>query len=317
MGVIKDKALRLIQDINSVGSSSLLLYIQLDFIEKMEIEKEQDIVFRETLRKIDRQLNKALKNIESYTQQIQIKNAYSEAYVFSKLRSKLSIMKVPEGCEKTPDYKVEFRGEEIYIELKSLNMLGGNQKHKEVMEGALESKINAEEQILQGSGVGFGTQVIQPYFSPNKSHNPRSVRTVIEALIDKINQNIKHDQYLSGDSILLVDLSDQLPLVSKASQAIQKQYYDDMGDAHVSGELWQVAFGKVGDPILKPPEFEGGSSDDGNLQKEGILITHPYIKGLLFHVDDGFYALAEIKEDNVNIIEMLNYVSKQHSYKNQ
>jgi len=317
MEMIRDKLLRLMQEINSVGASHLLLYVQLDFIEKMEIEAERDSVFKEALQKIEGLVDKALKNIESYGDQIEIKNTYSEAYIFSKLRSLLSISKIPEEEKKTPDYKVHFRGQEIYIELKSLNMIGGNSKYREIMEGALDSKIEAEDQIRKGSNIGVGSQEIQPYLSPNKDYDPRSVRMVAEALIDKINQNIKQGQYASGDTILLVDLSDQLSLISKPSQAIQNQYYDDMGNTCVSGELWNVAFGEVGQPIYKPAEFEGADNEDGELQKEGILVTHPYINGILFHVDGGFYAVAEIKEESMNVIKLLDYVSKRHSYKSK
>ena len=192
-------------------------------------------------------------------------------------------------------------------------MFRGTLKHRDIMSESLDSKIAAVAH--SGSKVGFGEQEIQPYLTQNKEYDPRSIRLVIESLIDKINQNIKEDQYSLGDTVLLVDLSDQLPLISKPSQAIPEQYYEDMGDSYVSGELWNVAFGKLEDKIFKPAEFVGADNTDGKLLKEGILISHPNIKALIFHASDGFYSLAEITNNNLNVVHFLEYLSKQHSFK--
>lgn len=315
MSAIRDKLLKLKQGINSVGSSFPMLYIKLDFVEKMELEEEQNQAFKDALNQIDQLTDKALQNVEDYNSLTEIKNIYSESYILSKLQSLLNIIKIPEAGSKTPDYKVRFRDGDIYIELKSLNMLGGTLKHKDIMNDSLDSKITVEEQIKNGAKVGFGEQEIQPYLSFSKKYDPRSTRLVIESLIDKINQNIKKEQYSLGDTILLIDLSDQLPLISKPSEAIQEKYFDEIGDAKVSGELWNVAFGKLGDQILKPAEFEGADNLDGKLEKEGVLISHPYIRGLIFHVSEGFYSVAELTENNINIIHCLEYLSKDHVFK--
>lgn len=314
MSAIKDKLMKLKQEINSVGSSFPMMYIKLDFIEKMELEAEQNIAFKEALCLISKFADKALKNIEDYNSLSEIKNIYSEVFILSKLQSLLNITKIPEKNSKTPDYKVRFRDVDIYIELKSLNMIGGNLKHKDIMNDSLDSKITAEEQINKGSNVGFGVQVIQPYLSNNKKYDFRSTRLVIESLIDKINQNIKEDQYSLGDTILLVDLSDQLPLISKPIDAIQETYFNDIGSTKASGELWNVAFGKVGDQILKPVEFEGADNLDGYLIKEGVLISHPYIKGLIFHVNENFYSVAELIKSNMIVTDCLEYLSKEHVF---
>ena len=315
MNVIRNKLLKLKQEINSVGSSFQILYLKLDFVDKMELEAGSNLIFKDALIEMEKLIDKALKNIEDYNSLTELKNIYSEAYILSKLQALLSIEKIPEKSTKTLDYKVNFREKNIYIELKSLNMLDGNIKHRDIMTESLNSKIDAEEQIKKGSKAGFGTQEIQPYFSQNKEYDLRSIRLVIESLIDKINQNIKKDQYSLGDTVLLVDLSDQLPLISMPSQAIREKYYDDMGNTDVSGELWNVAFGKLEDQIFKPAEFVGEENPDGKLLKEGILITHPYIKGLIFHASENFYSIAEIKTNNLNVINCLKYLSKQYSFK--
>ena len=114
---------------------------------------------------------------------------------------------------------------------------------------------------------------------------------------------------------MLVDLSDQLPLLSQPLEAIQEKYFDYHGNTQVSGELWSVAFGKVGDQILKPAEFEGANNFDGELEKEGILVSHPYIKGIVFHVNENFYSVAELMESNLNVTHCLEYLSKGHVFR--
>lgn len=317
VGTVKDKLLKLMQDVNAVGGSYPLLYIKLDFIEKMELDSNQDRFFKKSLQDIEKLIERALNNIESYSEHVEIKNIYSEAYIFSKLRSLLSISKISEASNKMPDFKVVFRGNNIFIELKAINMVGGSIKHQDVMEGSLDAKIEAEEQLKKGSKVGFGIHEIQPYFSPNKPYDPRSVRLVIESLIDKINNNLDQEQFSQGDTILLVDLSGQLPLISPPDLAIQETYVDDLGKNHVSGELWNVAFGKLDQDIYRPAEFEGASDDDGKLTKEGILLSHPYIKGILFHVGDDFYAVAELCRRNCAVTDLLEYFSKKHTFKSK
>lgn len=311
MNKIQNRILELKQAINSVGMSAPMDYIKLDFIEKMDEEKNNNSVFNQCLVEIDKFIDKVSKhkenkNTEYYNALMEMKNIYSEAYIFSKLKSLLAIEKINEEGKKhkkTPDYKVKFRGKDIYIELKSLNMIDGTEKQKAIMNDSINAKRIAEEQIKSGLKVGMGIHVVQPYYSPNKPYDPTSVRLVIESLVDKINQNIKSGQYDSGDTILLIDFSDQLLLTSTPSEAL-KEKHDG-----ISGELWHVAFGKVETNILKHPEFDGASNDDGILQKEGILITHPYIKGIIFHIDDNFYSIAEIKQETLNVVNLLQYLT--------
>ena len=57
-------------------------------------------------------------------------------------------------------------------------------------------------------------------------------------------------------------------------------------------EEWEIKY-------LNQPSFEGTSNVDGELEKEGILVSHPYIKGLIFHASEEFYAVAELTESNL------------------
>lgn len=312
MGCVRDKMLTLMQAINSVGCNFPMLYINLDFIDKMEIEMCFDDVFYRAIKEIEEYVDKSLKNIEDYAALVEIKNKYSEAYIYSKLSSLLVLDKVPENkTRKTPDYKALFRGKNIYIELKSLNMLGGNSKHKEIMHDAFESKLYLEGEISKGNSVAFKEGEICPYDKGNADYDPCSVRLVIESLIEKIDNNIKKDQYSCGDTVLLIDCSDQLPIISNPTDALQQHYYNSDSKLQVSGEFWNIAFGKVGDEIS---EFEGASNDDGLLEKEGILISYPFIKGIVFHYHGYFYSVAQITKDNLPVIHFLEYISDEHVF---
>lgn len=56
----------------------------------------------------------------------------------------------------------------------------------------------------------------------------------------------------------------------------------------VSGILWNVAFGKQGNNIYAPIEFEGKRNIINQLERNGLLIEIPYIKGLIFVTYDNF-----------------------------
>jgi hypothetical protein len=313
MGCVREKISTLIQDIKGMGCNFPMLYINLDFIDKMEVEMCVNDVFFRSLKDIEKHVDKSLKNIEDYAALVEIKNKYSEAYIYSKLNSLLVLDKVPENeARKTPDYKALFRGKNIYIELKSLNMLGGNSKHKEIMHDAFESKLYLEGEISKGNSVAFKEGEICPYDKGNADYDPRSVRLVIESLIEKIGNNIKNEQYSCGDTVLLIDFSDQLPIISKPSDALQQHYYDGDSKSQVSGELWNVAFGRLNDAIYRASKFEGESNNDGLLEKQGVLISYPFIKGIVFHYWGHFYSIAQMTRDNSPVIHLLEYISDEY-----
>ena len=154
---VRDILLKLKQTINSVGKSVPMEYVKLDFIEKMELESSEYKIFKNTLKEIKPLAEKALKDIEDYNSILQIKNIYSEVYIFSKLKSLLAVEKIPgpKRTNKTPDYKVKYRGKEIFIELKSLNMCDSTIKHKNIMYNSMYKKIDVEKQIENGSKIGI------------------------------------------------------------------------------------------------------------------------------------------------------------------
>lgn len=302
---MKNKILKLIQDINSYGVSFPMNYIKISFCEKMDLEKERTPIFKETIKKINSSIDKINRNIEDYASIVELKNSYSEAYIYSKLNAFINISKVKEQDTKTPDYKVHFQDSDIYIEMKSLNMFEGVYKQKTIMQSAFNNKVKIESEIKNGANFASSVQEIAPY----KSNTEDSIKTVIESLIDKINQNVKSGQY-EHDTVLLIDFSNQLTLLSPTKLAVLEHYHDTETNSDVSGELWHVAFGEYGKQLKNIVKFEG---DDRNkhqvLEKDGILTEHSFIKGLVFHINENFYYFSFINSENIKIVNLFEYLS--------
>jgi hypothetical protein len=167
-------------------------------------------------------------------------------------------------------------------------MTGGNLKYKTTMSNGKNVKIDTKKQLTEGKHISIGEQIIKPHVKKESDYEPDSVRTVIENLIDKFSQNYKVEQYTKGVTISLVYLNEHnFPLYSFGTtmQKILPFYIDCDRKALVSGELWTAVFGKIGMPIFKPPEFEGAISRDGDLNDNGILITHSAPKAVCFYIE--------------------------------
>ena len=149
------------------------------------------------------------------------------------------------------------------------------------MEQGLNAQIDIERQLKEGRQLGFGTTKIQPLYNDNKNYDSTSTKYAIETLIEKIEQNIKKGQYLFGETVLIVDLK-QLTLPSYFKEGGVPIFQEKQYNSFVSGVQWNVAFGKAGYLMFKQIEFEGKENIDGELEREGILISRDYIKAIIF-----------------------------------
>jgi len=228
---------------------------------------------------------------------------YSEAdtYIHFKYEKKIDMEHISEGSGQTPDFRFKVGDTPYYIELKTLHFAEAGLNYKQTLEDSREASIEMKAQIQQGRQVAFSETVIAPLHRDNKEYDAYSVKNYIERIIEKIEQNIKSDQFKTGDTFLLVDLKlvDKMSGWKKASVAVyQEPQYKSM----VSGELWNIAFGRIGQPIFRAIEFEGKENIEGELSTDGILINHQEIKGLCFQEYDmegsrkivGFYRHSDI-----------------------
>ncbi|WP_338669383.1 hypothetical protein [Pseudodesulfovibrio methanolicus] len=241
--------------------------------------------------------------------------AYSEAFIYRCLQQAFNISHIPESDKKTPDFKIILDGEAIFIENKSLRFLGGDYSYKNYMNDSLTSLIEIEDELKDNDFVIKEGPHITPLKGTRNDYDPFSPKYISEIIIDKTNQNLKKEQFELGTTFLLVDLSSQIPLLSKLEDEINRYYYHLNSKA--SGILFTVAYGEYNQNMYRPVEFEGASNKDGTLHKEGIL-TDPdnaYIAGIIFHYaplgkDSKFRVLLNNKANHVprtlsNFIEQL------------
>jgi hypothetical protein len=208
-------------------------------------------------------------------------NEYCEAITYIQLKRKYNTERVSETTTSTPDFHVSNTiGEcfDLYVEVKSLSFLDGNLNFKEAQKSGLNANIHIEDQIKSGRKIAFGETSISPF---SKKGRIPTIRELIEIYIEKINQNIKRDQYCIGDTVLFVDI-EQLLLGSSLSESGLPIYQEKLLKSMVSGVLWHTAFGLSGNMIFSPIEFEGKPNLDSPLTQNGILVEHEYIKGLVF-----------------------------------
>lgn len=114
-----------------------------------------------------------------------------------------------------------------------------------------------------------------------------------EKIAEKAANNFGRAQFQQGPTFALLNLL-RLPLPGQGASSLAPSFYDDAnGGACVSGVLWHVAFGKLGWPIYRYPEFEGDGTADGTLSREGILVDPaldlPAAGLIALHHDKGAY----------------------------
>lgn len=246
-------------------------------------------------------------------------DCYNEALCYHLLKQKgLDIENIKEEKKPTPDFKVRYSfknweqedaTDTAYIEVKSLAFAQGNLQYIKAQKDALKCNIKIEEQRNKGRRFCSGEYVVSPL--GDKDHG---LTDEIEILIEKINQNIKEEQYKYGkgnDTILLVDLG-QYRFPFEKSECLP--VYPDLKKKCTStGRLWTIAFGHLNERIYSEAEFEGKSNFDRNLQKEGILEQYPFIKGIVFMSgtrpeDKCFYGLYRYNEQDLNVIVLIHRI---------
>ena len=346
---LSEKILRLKQEINTIGHNYPLLYVHIGFVDKTEKDSNR---FSDCLIAMNTQVDRCLQNYEDYRAFMDLKDIYSEALILSVLSSVADIAKISEGSSRSPDFRVNHLENTIYIEMKTLNMAEGTLKHRDIMEEAFEGKIELERKIeeqklvkTEGNIVASVMRYDMPYYSANRSYNSSSLKLVIETLIEKIRQNIKEEQFSFGDTILLINFSDQLSLCESPSESLQEnyiaEYVDNSGildylEQHelsieeqgkfwnsmeavqrqqiwrypAKGCLWHLAFGQCGTALN--PEDENSEI----LEKEGILLEYDFIKGILFYIDGKLYACMKNSLPN-SIYEFFRYLSDMKLVENQ
>lgn len=267
---LSQKFLQIIQETNSISTEPVLDIVDRDMVDVIVNRAENDSYLNSMVQEMTKLAFKI--NIEDTETKIQLFNLYAEASLYVELLSKVSVERVQETEEKRPDFRINFRGNDYFAEIKSLSSVDVLTKARKEQYEALEGQINLEEQLKNGKKVPFTERVVQPYFKGGKAYSPYGRKLVIESIVDKVRQNFKAGQYKIGETILIVDLG-HLIIPGNPLEELLPVYYDNYTKYCISGILWHVAFGRLGMQIFRP-DPAGRSNIDGILEREGILIEN-------------------------------------------
>jgi hypothetical protein len=200
--------------IRTITSSHSLSAVDLKTLKSIDQLAHQDPTFRTFVKQLVAKLAKKTTEFDviAYSQFFEI---YGEAATLQFLRDRgLKTERVAEADAGRPDFQCELEsGKDFYIEVKSLDIVGGEFRHREMMEDALDVQIDLETQLRSGERVAMAASEISPYrgVGVTTSYDWRSLITVIDSLRSKCRQAFKSSQFTLGPTFALA-LLDRLVL---------------------------------------------------------------------------------------------------------
>ena len=261
--------------VNDISESHSLSSIDLEMLRVIDTDANEDGVLDDFRKELIARLEecKTTDDVISYSQAFEV---YGEIVVYLYLTQRgLLTERLSERPGKgTPDFKCKWHnGKHFFVEVKSFDVVGGEFRNREMMENALDAKVELEEQIIAGKRIALATNEIDPYRKSGKQdkYDPFSLIRVIETLRDKSLTAFKNKQFKDGPTFALV-LADRLVLPG-GRFALSPYYYDNYDEgAIVSGVMWHMAYGRPGTPIFRHPDFPGAPSLEGHLDEFGIFV---------------------------------------------
>jgi hypothetical protein len=155
--------------------------------------------------------------------------------------------------------------------VKSLDIVSGEFRHREMMDDALDVQVELEARRKEGRRVSFAEGTIDPYraLGQTEGYDPRSLKLTIDTLREKCRTAFKPSQFELGPTFALA-VVDRLVLPG-GRHALAPYYYEPFhSGCCVSGVLWHAAYGRVGTPIFRLPDFEGKPTLEAHLATEGL-----------------------------------------------
>lgn len=264
------------QDINTLTRNHSLATVDLKTLKEIDGLGHNDSAFGKFVKDLVAKIGPKTKTFDviAYSQFFEI---YGEAITLQYLRSRpgLQAGRVEESKvqgESRPDFICKFEdGEMFYIEVKSLDIVGGEFRHLEMMNDALEVQADLDERRKEGRRVTFAEGVIAPYKALGKTtdYDPRSLKLAVDTLRNKCRSAFKPSQFGFGPTFALA-VVDRL-IVPGGRNALAPYYYDPFhSGCCVSGVLWHVAYGRIGTPIFRLPDFEGKPTLEAHLMTDGL-----------------------------------------------
>lgn len=257
--------------------SHSLSAIDLETLRDIDLMAHDDPAYKGFVAEMKTKLGPKIKapNIVAYNQFFEV---YGEALVLRYLRSRrgLKAERVPVSPikgEARPDFKCRLDdGTEFYIEVKTLDIVGGEFRHDEMMRDAVLTQDDLQKQVAQGKRVAMSTSEIAPYreLGDDKGYDARSLIRPINVIRDKCRSAFKPKQFEYGPTFALA-IVDRLVVPGRRNSLAPYYYETFHSGGCVSGVLWQVAFGRIGTPILRVCDFEGTPTLEGHLATDGLF----------------------------------------------
>jgi hypothetical protein len=253
---------------------------------KQRVEEfEQHTAGNPTLKSLCSELEKRLRLVkrpEDFTAMNQVYETYAEANTLLILSQRgVKLDRTPgtgQHKQKRPDFVHHHPSGDIYFEVKALEIADSLQRHKVIANDGLEVAADLAERAKKG-GVHFGELSVSGH-KPGASASER-----VDDIAKRIKNVIKREQIQFGPTVLVVDLG-RLPICPLGpSQLLPVFFHDDApAEACVSGELWQIALGAIGEQIFELPECDGKSNLGGRQNETGVLCDFPSLMAITFQL---------------------------------
>lgn len=201
-------------------------------------------------------------------------------------RAGVPLARIPEQGKqamKTPDFESTALPGQLHFEVKTLSVAGGDAGVSDAIASSMDAQLDLERQQRAGKPIAIAESEIAPY--GQKKQGAGALLHATRALMDKIRQNVKTDQFARPNTFLVLNLS-MLGPWEDTPRVLRPSYPETRGlfPTSVTGQLWAAAFGRLDMLVQNEPEFEGKPCVEGALDKLGVLWESPEIKGLVFVV---------------------------------
>lgn len=257
-----------------------MMLITSEGIKKLELDGISDpelaALNHELLQKLS-----AVQSPEDHNAMAQVYEAYSEASFWLEMANRGVVLSRTPGTgskgQQRPDFVHNHQSGPIYFEIKALEIANPIIRHSEIANSALENAAELDGRA-RISGVHFGEPLALSGPMPFASVAER-----IDATIEKIANNVKVGQIYYGPTVLVVDIGRHPVMPHGPSNLLPVFFHDEPpAESCVTGEFWQIGWGKSGEQVFCLPEFDGKSNLAGYQRKDGIFRCYPGLLAITF-----------------------------------
>jgi hypothetical protein len=275
MTKLYDAYLPIVQNLNDYGGNFTAHRISRPVLDAVDTGAEAGDTSLTALRK------KLLDTIADFKglQDHQTFSAFFEAFyeaVFYLVagRRSLALRSVPAGSKHgtTPDFATT-APPDVRFEVKTINVADPPTTYDKTMAEGLDAKLEAQA-LARGSGVGIVSRSIAPHGAA------KNRLEAVEQVMKKIDGNVKHKQYAGFPTFIVVSLA--RTSIHARAENLKRRLVMFNCVTPASGQLFAIAAHRVDDEFYFFPESRDRVVSLGPLRRNGILLDHPFIAGLIF-----------------------------------